>query len=300
MKNITALTVSMNRTEDLISCIEACQNIDSLSKHVVIDFSSDIPISINNDKVDVIRVENEKSWWITRAYNAGLKFIKTEYLLKIDADVVIDANYFNKLKYTEYDHILFTNNDNDAGNFLVKNKIIQEVNGFNEYIYNRHDDLDLFDRIKMKRNDLNLLKVTDRITKKAHGDDKRIKSNKSIFLAKNESYHYGLVKATNDYGGLISSMNLWNSSKKRNYDIKNSTMYIKHNYSHKDLSKKDFLKSKKVFLDTFFRIYFRKKNSLNSKLLKRILPLFLLFTPMNLIKTLFGFEIFPRINRKLL
>jgi hypothetical protein len=299
MKNITALTVSMNRTEDLISCIESCQNIDSLSKHVVIDFSSDIPVSINNDKVDVIRVENERSWWITRAYNAGLEFIKTEYLLKIDADVVIDANYFNKLKYTEYDHILFTNNDNDAGNFLVKNKIIQEVNGFNEYIYNRHDDLDLFDRIKTKSNDLNLLKVTDGITKKAHGDDKRMKSNKSIFLAKNESYHYGLVKATNDYGGLISTRNLWDSSKIRRYDIKNSTVQIKHTFSHKDFTNRDFLKSKKVFLDTFFRIYFRRKSSLNSKLLKRVLPLFLLFTPMNLIKTLFGFEIFPRINRKL-
>lgn len=299
MKNITALTVSMNRTEDLMSCIEACQNIDNLLKHVIIDFSSDIPININNDKVEVFRVENEHSWWITRAYNVGFEFIKTEYLLKIDADVVIDAKYFNKLQYTEYDHILFTNNNNDAGNFLVKNKIIKDVNGFNEYIYRGYDDHDLFSRIKMKSNEMNLLKVKNKIIKKEHGDEKRIRSDKSYFLVKNADYHYGLVKAANNYGGLIATRNLWDSSKIRRYDIKNSTVQIKHTFSHKDFTNRDFLKSKKVFLDTFFRIYFRRKSSLNSKLLKRVLPLFLLFTPMNLIKTLFGFEIFPRINRKL-
>ena len=42
-KNITVVTCSMNRTEQLLRNIDECKNIKNLYQHIVIDFSSDEP-----------------------------------------------------------------------------------------------------------------------------------------------------------------------------------------------------------------------------------------------------------------
>ena len=49
MKNITVVTCSMNRTEQLLINIEECKNIKNLHQHIIIDFSSNKPI-INSIK----------------------------------------------------------------------------------------------------------------------------------------------------------------------------------------------------------------------------------------------------------
>lgn len=286
----------MNRTNELIRCIEACQKINSLYKHIVIDYSSERPIEIENENITIYRVENENSWSITRAYNAGLDFIETEYILKVDADVIVDADYLNKLLYTKYDHILFTNNENDAGNFLVKNDIIQAVNGWNEYIYRGYDDHDLLKRINNKFKDLNVKVVNNKISKLEHGDEERVKSKKSRFLIKNENYHYALVKAANDFGGHVSARNLWDEKNRRKYCLENSSIYIKHKYSYKDLGIINQLNTKRIFLSTFFRIYFRRRSDFFSRLFKRLLPILLLVLPEGIIDFLFGFRIAPKVG----
>jgi len=293
MKNITAVTVSMNRTEHLKKCIEAVAKIKNVSNHIIIDYSSKEPIYIHEDNVEVFRVDNEKFWWITRAYNAGFSLIKTDYILKIDADVIIDHSYFNNLKYFNYDHVLFTNNKNDAGNFLVKKDLLNGVNGFNEFIVRGYDDHDLLNRIKNNNPKLSYKVVMNKIVKLDHLDEKRVSSSNSILFKKGVNYYYALVKAYNDYNGYISSKNYWSNKKQKIYILDGNILKICHNFYINELKIFDLYKCKWIFLKTFFNIYFLNQDNILKKIFKKILPIIFIFIHVSLIKILTGFEIFP-------
>lgn len=208
MKDITVVTCSMNRTEQLLKNIEECKNIKNLYQHIVIDFSSKEPI-INSikevhDRLKIYRINDQKIWWLSRAYNASFNLVKTKFTLKLDADVIIDSEYFNSLDYNLYDHVLFTNNQNDSGNFLVKTKILNQINGFNEYILRGYNDHDLIYRISNIYPDLKRSTVYDKIHKQEHNNKLRVEASKPLLLTANENYYYGIVKGYNDYHGLIS------------------------------------------------------------------------------------------------
>ena len=56
--------------------VESTSSLDNLLEHIIIDFSSNPKILGKelveiNPKVRILRVENENSWWLTRAYNFG-------------------------------------------------------------------------------------------------------------------------------------------------------------------------------------------------------------------------------------
>ena len=79
MKNITALTSSMNRSEYLENTIENCLKINNLKSHIVIDYSSKTPVEksvdINHPNLKIYRIDNQEAWSISRAYNAGFSLI---------------------------------------------------------------------------------------------------------------------------------------------------------------------------------------------------------------------------------
>ena len=295
-KNITVVTCSMNRNHQLKKNILAAQNIKNLYRHIIIDYSSELPVSSFLDVVPknvfIYRINNQKIWWLTRAYNAAFELVDTDFTFKLDADVEIDFDFFNDMDYEEYDHILFTNNNNDSGNFLVKTNLLKDVNGFNEYILRGYNDHDLLNRIKYKNVNINTHTVFNKIKKDDHPDELRVRGISSKYLKKNKNFYYGLVKGYNDYHGLISKNNLW-SNQKKIYKIKDYDITIEHLYTSRDLSLKIKLKCKIIFLKTFFRIYYRNENTFKAKLVKRILPYILYFLSQKFIKKYFGIIIFP-------
>ena len=298
-KNITVVTCSMNRTEQLLRNIDECKNIKNLYQHIVIDFSSDEPI-INSikevpDRLKIYRINDQKVWWLSRAYNASFNQVNTEFTFKIDADVLIDSEYFNNLDYQLYDHILFTNNQNDSGNFLIKTKILQELNGFNEYILRGYNDHDLISRILKRNPNLKRTTVYDKIHKLEHKNELRVEASRPALLLNNEDFYYGIVKGYNDYHGLISSKNLW-LNQKRSYKNDKDSILINHLYTNKDLEFILNSKCKLIFLRTFFRIYFRNRKFILPKILKRLLPIILFFLPLNIIEKFFGLTIFPSLK----
>lgn len=296
MKNITVVTCSMNRTEQLLINIEECKNIKNLHQHIIIDFSSNKPI-INSikekhEKLKIYRIDDQNIWWLSRAYNASFNLVQTEFTFKIDADVIINSDYFNGLDYDLYDHILFTNNQNDSGNFLVRTEILKKLNGFNEYILRGYNDHDLINRISKRYPSLKRTIIYDKIKKLEHNNEMRVDASKPVLLKNNEDYYYGIVKGYNDYHGLISNKNIW-TNQKRIYEKNKNSILINHLYTNRDLGLLLNLRCKLIFLKTFFRIYFRKRKSTFSKLLKRTLPMIIFCLPLNIIEMLFGVIIFP-------
>ncbi len=292
MSKITVITSSRNREEFLMDNIDNVSRINSLKEHIIIDFDSTKKIAksnYENSKVRILNVVKEPEWSITRSYNVGINFAKSEYIMKVDADILIDYKKFNKINFENYDILYFMENDWDPGNFICKASLLKDVNGFNEYIKSRFDDNDMFKRIES--GGYKIEKVSGLIKeKKYHSDELRHKTTNNYFKNKSEElYSYAVVKAHNDGGAYISSLNIWGKNNKLDYQqLSNSDIKIVHPRYYQKLNIFFKLKLKFIFLKTFFTIFYKDKAGLAFSIIKRLLTVLMFLLPNLIIKNLIG------------
>lgn len=295
MSKITVITSSRNREEFLSENIEYVSKVNSLKEHLIIDFDSTNKIDntkYKNEKIKVLNVVNEPEWSITRSYNVGIQFSTTEYTMKIDADILIDYSKFNTIDFEQYDILYFIENEWDPGSFIAKTSLLKEVNGFNEFIKSRFDDHDLLKRIKEKG--YNVGKIPGLVKeKKHHSDELRHSSIDNYFKKKsNQRFSYAVVKAHNNGGAYISSLNLWGVNNKLNYKkLENGDIKIMHPKYYEMINYYSKLKLKFIYLKTFFTIFYSNKNSVFFAVLKRILPLILWLSPLKVNEKIIGVKI---------
>ena len=292
---ITVITSSRNREEFLQENIEYVSKINSLKEHLIIDFDSTKKIdklNYKNEKVKILSVVNEPEWSITRSYNVGIQFSTTEYTMKIDADILIDYSKFNAIDFEQYDILYFIENEWDPGSFIAKTSLLKDVNGFNEFIKSRFDDHDLLKRIK--KGGYKIGKIPGLVKeKKQHSDELRHSSINNYFKKKsNERFSYAVVKAHNDGGAYVSSLNLWGAHYNLNYKkLENGDIKITHPKYYEKLNFYSKSKLKFIYLKTFFTIFYSNKNSVFFAVLKRILPLILWLLPLKVNEKTIGVKI---------
>ena len=154
--SISIVTACMDREVNFQEAVINWVNLN-VSEIIIIDWSSklDIREQINklvcNDKrVKVIRVEGKKRWVLTHAYNLGFKFARSEFILKLDCDHILEKNKFQQIKLMEnclYRFNHFTSNSGINGAFLICSKLLRTVNYFDERIVTYgFDETDLFRR----------------------------------------------------------------------------------------------------------------------------------------------------------
>lgn len=297
MKKITLVTASMNRNDSLVKSINNNSQLNNVEETIIIDWSSEEKIIKRfpkNKNFKIYRVDNEIDWWLTRAYNFGFSFVKTDYILKLDAESILDKSKFNYQDIEKFDLIIFFQNtkEYDVGNFLVKTDVIKKINGFNEYIFGwGWDDHDLLNRVYKIVPESRVLKLHSSLIKLPHLDSERIKFNTSKKISNNKNYSYAVRKAFNQANSYISSLNLWDNAKHKEYDKKQNI--INHFYTVKNLDIKIKLFHKLNFAKTFFSILIPKKS-----IFKRILPLLFVFLNENLIFKLIGINIYPHNKNK--
>tara|TARA_Y100000741_G_scaffold258379_1_gene199319 strand:+ start:193 stop:1086 length:894 start_codon:yes stop_codon:yes gene_type:complete len=295
MSKITVITSSRNREEFLNENIEHVSKVNSLKEHLIIDFDSTNKIdksNYKNEKVKILNVVNEPEWSITRSYNVGIQFSNTEYTMKIDADILIDYSKFNAIDFEQYDILYFIENEWDPGSFIAKTSLLKEVNGFNEFIKSRFDDHDLLKRIKEKG--YNVGKMPGLVKeKKHHSDELRHSSIDNYFKKKsNQRFSYAVVKAHNNGGAYVSSLNLWGVNNKLNYKkLENGDIKIMHPKYYEMINFYSKLKLKFIYLKTFFTIFYSNKNNVFFAVLKRILPLILWLSPLKINEKIIGVKI---------
>ena len=115
-KNLTVVTCSKDRHENLNNLVDDAQKINGFNKHIIIDWSSKTKIDnldIVNNNIEIFEVDNESSWWLTRAYNTAFNLVETKYILKIDADIKINTEKINKIQLEKYDLIIFREKGNN-------------------------------------------------------------------------------------------------------------------------------------------------------------------------------------------
>jgi len=163
---LSIITVSMNRTEHLLQCAEIASRLTGHTEHLIIDFGSYPSVqrtSLPSDsRIRLIRVESPNGrWWLTHAYNLGFALAQGEYILKLDADILLSQDFMDRLcerqiksnsdlmcnRLTLQDwklpSSLFTTN----GLFFCKTSSLAAIRGFNPYIQGwGWDDIDLYSR----------------------------------------------------------------------------------------------------------------------------------------------------------
>lgn len=94
LPNVNLITPCRNRAEYLRSCLPSWIACPELQRIIVVDFNSTTPVinelnDLINERVTVVRVEDEPLWRQGRAQNVGLRLTDAELVLKMDADVAL-------------------------------------------------------------------------------------------------------------------------------------------------------------------------------------------------------------------
>lgn len=96
LPGISVVVACMDRNERLAATLPSWLNQELVNELLVIDWSSKIPLQetlrhlINvHPKLQVLRVDGQKTFNLGKAYNAALRYISYDTLLKIDADYLL-------------------------------------------------------------------------------------------------------------------------------------------------------------------------------------------------------------------
>ncbi len=158
---ISLVTCAMNRSENLIRALASWLPHAAITEIVIVDWSSDIPVresllaaGITDRRIRVIRVESEPRWILSYAFNIGFRVARCIQVLKVDADIVLGADFFAQNQLTPQ-HFIAGNwrnaekgQEHVNGFFFAHKEDLAKVGGFNEFIktYGWDDD-DLYQRL---------------------------------------------------------------------------------------------------------------------------------------------------------
>jgi hypothetical protein len=161
---LALVTCCMNRSENLIKALRswiACPQIDQI---VIVDWSSKkllheelAAAGLLKPRVLVIRVEGQPRWILSYAYNLGFRVASRERILKTDADIIIEPEFFKANALQEGTFVsgdwrtAGADQEHVNGFFMIRREDLMSVKGFNEYIttYGWDDD-DLYFRLEQR------------------------------------------------------------------------------------------------------------------------------------------------------
>lgn len=130
-----------------------------------------------------MRVEGERQWWLSRAYNHGFRRARHGWILKADADALLEAAFvaaFEPAAATlQIRHLVggveAAGRLDDLGLFAVERQALLAVGGFNPALVGwGFDDLDLFERLFLRPGTTLAQLPGDGVTSLPHGDGQRL------------------------------------------------------------------------------------------------------------------------------
>ena len=159
---ISLVTCCKNRNENLVQALSSWLVCPEIAEVVIVDWTSADPVyeyirdrGFSDPRIKVFRVEHEPRWILSYAFNVGFRASSCEKIIKVDADIVLDAGFFQNNELEKNTFITGNWRHADAGQefingfFYISRKDLLGVNGFSELIttYGWDDD-DLYDRLQ--------------------------------------------------------------------------------------------------------------------------------------------------------
>ena len=162
MKDLSIVTVCMNRREHLLATAPKVAAWPHHGEHLIVDWSSAVPVRREelpaDPRIRLLRVEGEMGWNLCRAYNFALARCSGDWVLKLDADAwPTDAfdPFAPALRLRglgglgEVVCASGSGPDGRKGQFLLDRRLLESIGGFNELLVGYgFDDKDLLGRLR--------------------------------------------------------------------------------------------------------------------------------------------------------
>jgi len=241
-ENVSLIVGVMNRFESLVKSLESWLNLPEITQIIIVDWNSTKKIAkeltknnFQNKKINIIRVDNTGNWILTLALNLAFQYVTNPLLLKVDADTIIESNFFEKHPLKSTDLFFYSGNWKNARNsnethlngvVFLPSCQFENVGGYNEYIRTYGwDDTDLYERLQnenMKKLDIDI----DTIKHIPHSDKRRSSFNdlelkiiENMYISKNCDCIWDNKKEKTIYVNKFSS-------KKENNNLKKSEFLL--------------------------------------------------------------------------
>jgi hypothetical protein len=159
---ISIVSCCMNRNYNLAKALTTWLQLD-VDEIVIVDWSSSEAVietlsNFDDERIVVIRVDDESSWILTYAFNVGLRFVSYSRVFKLDADICVSPEFLELNRFSEGEYVrgywkqAVDNGMNDQkfvnGSFGAFKADLRRVGYYNEFIQSYGwDDTDLYQRL---------------------------------------------------------------------------------------------------------------------------------------------------------
>jgi capsular polysaccharide biosynthesis protein/exopolysaccharide biosynthesis predicted pyruvyltransferase EpsI len=252
---VSIVCAVMNREDTLKVSLPSWLKFKEVGEIIIVDWSSKKELSWVldlDDRIKLIRVEDEQYFNISQAFNLGIDHATKEMILKMDVDYMLNPYYnFFEVNPIENDSFYAGNGqkvgwDNPIfaslnGLNYCNRKYIQEINGYNEnYQGYGHDDEELcecLESIGKKRLDIQYNYSIIHIPhpnnfRTANYEQKQI-NNRSVIFTKRRIVDWSLNKISENYIKAKSSAHQFIIDKKSDpnwFKFENEICYDYSNY----------------------------------------------------------------------
>jgi hypothetical protein len=160
-EGISLITACRNRNANLKRALPSWLACPQITEVVIVDWTSDTPVAedlaasgLTDPRIRVLRVEDEPRWVLGYPFNLGFQSARAARILKADADIVIQPDFFrrNSLRQGAFIAGNWRTAAKDQafvnGFFYIERASLVELGGFNEYITSYGwDDEELYARL---------------------------------------------------------------------------------------------------------------------------------------------------------
>jgi glycosyltransferase involved in cell wall biosynthesis len=161
LPGVSIVNCCRNRTENLLKALPTWLAHQTVREVIIVDWTSDESVRQSLDengfkdkRIKVVRVDNEPRWILSYAFNLGFRLARHELILKVDADITLKSDFFDKNPLMAGTFIAGDwtkaekGQEHINGFFYLRSKDLLKIKGFNEYIttYGWDDD-DIYSRL---------------------------------------------------------------------------------------------------------------------------------------------------------
>lgn len=162
LPGVSVVSCCMNRTDNLLKALPTWLALTGVDEVIVVDWCSRGPVEdslakagLIDPRIRIARVVEEPRWILSFAFNLGFRLARYERILKLDADITLKPDYFERNRLPDGAFIAGDwqvaekGQEHINGFFDIRLRDLMRVRGFNEYIttYGWDDD-DLYGRLQ--------------------------------------------------------------------------------------------------------------------------------------------------------
>jgi hypothetical protein len=99
--SLAVITAVRNRSDHLQITAALLSSSHRHQEHLIVDWSSEPAVQRSSlppdPRIRLVRVEGEQLWWHSRAYNHAIRLCTAEWILRCDADCLLQPDFFAAL-----------------------------------------------------------------------------------------------------------------------------------------------------------------------------------------------------------